>query len=51
MRAVAFLDGAFSGWRVDFDEETGKTIIGWLGPRDNARAFLDNDGTLAVRLC
>jgi hypothetical protein len=38
MRAVAFVGGAVTGWRVDFDEETGKTITGWLGPRDDARA-------------
>jgi hypothetical protein len=29
-RAVAFFDGEFGRWRVDFDEEAGEAVACWL---------------------
>jgi hypothetical protein len=36
--AVHFVDGEFGRWRVDFDEEAGEAITGWLGPPDKSSA-------------
>jgi hypothetical protein len=47
--AVHFVDGEFGRWRVDFDEEAGEAITGWLGPPDNMRALRGGDGILAVK--